>query len=271
MNVKRLVLLSVLALSLVPLAGRAFADTNADLEKARAATERFVTRVGAGEAAGYGLFRDAAGLACIAQPGLGAMGVHYVNGALVGDTVLDPAAPGGARLRAERPRPAEARRPGVHRVQGRLGRDKRVAADAVRSTVRPHAGAEPVRHPRVLLAARLDLEGQSSRHLQALEPARDLRLRGDKGRVRGDRPSDTPSAPGEIRRAQRQRDRAEAEAGLVEALEALDVEDMHRERRCEHDEAVVGRPREASPSRRCAGRLTRLPSERRITSGVSVT
>lgn len=93
MKPKRLFVLGVLALTLLPLAGRAFADTNADLERARAATERFVTRAGAAEAAGYGLFRDAAGLACIAQPGLGGMGVHYVNGALVGDTVLDPAAP----------------------------------------------------------------------------------------------------------------------------------------------------------------------------------
>ncbi len=89
----RLVVAALLALSLLPLAGRAFADTNADVEQARQATERFVTRVGAAEAAGYGLFRDAAGLACIAQPGLGGMGVHYVNGALVGDTVLDPARP----------------------------------------------------------------------------------------------------------------------------------------------------------------------------------
>ena len=89
----RLVVAALLALSLLPLAGRAFADTSADVEQARQATERFVTRVGAAEAAGHGLFRDAAGLACIAQPGLGGMGVHYVNGALVGDTVLDPARP----------------------------------------------------------------------------------------------------------------------------------------------------------------------------------
>jgi hypothetical protein len=45
------------------------------------------------EAAGYGLFRDAQGIACIDKPGVGAMGIHYVNGALVGDTVLDPMRP----------------------------------------------------------------------------------------------------------------------------------------------------------------------------------
>jgi len=43
-------------------------------------------------AAGYGEFRDAAGIACI-DSSAGGMGVHYVNGDLVGDTVLDPERP----------------------------------------------------------------------------------------------------------------------------------------------------------------------------------
>src|SRR5262245_1535762 len=34
-------------------------------------------------AAGYDLLTDAADLACIDQPGSGAMGIHYVKGALV--------------------------------------------------------------------------------------------------------------------------------------------------------------------------------------------
>ncbi|MEP6666217.1 MAG: hypothetical protein ABJA81_07210 [Nocardioidaceae bacterium] len=33
---------------------------------------------------GYGLFKDADGIACIAMPGMGAMGIHFVNGSLVG-------------------------------------------------------------------------------------------------------------------------------------------------------------------------------------------
>lgn len=93
MTVKRLVIPALVALSLVPLAGSALADANADVERAREATQRYVTRAGAAEAAGYGLFRDAAGLACIEAAGLGGMGVHYVNGDLVGDAVLDPARP----------------------------------------------------------------------------------------------------------------------------------------------------------------------------------
>jgi hypothetical protein len=79
-------------LMLLPLAGTALADTNEDLATARDATAGF-HRVGAAEAAGYGRFVDAAGIACIDQPGLGAMGIHYVNGALVGDAILDPAKP----------------------------------------------------------------------------------------------------------------------------------------------------------------------------------
>ena len=34
---------------------------------------------------GYAFFTDAKGIACIAMPGMGGMGVHFVNGALVGD------------------------------------------------------------------------------------------------------------------------------------------------------------------------------------------
>jgi hypothetical protein len=41
------------------------------------------------EAAGYGLLTDAAGIACIDNQPVGGMGVHYVKGSLVGDTVLD--------------------------------------------------------------------------------------------------------------------------------------------------------------------------------------
>jgi hypothetical protein len=44
-------------------------------------------------AAGYDLLTDGAGLACIDQPGAGAMGVHFVKGALVQSGTLDPARP----------------------------------------------------------------------------------------------------------------------------------------------------------------------------------
>ena len=58
--------------------------------------------------AGYGLLSDAAGVQCIDNPGEGGMGVHFVNGDLVGDgavrattpeaLVYEPARHGGLRL-----------------------------------------------------------------------------------------------------------------------------------------------------------------------------
>jgi hypothetical protein len=44
-------------------------------------------------ASGYELLTDAAGLACIDQPGAGAMGVHFVKGSLIQAGTLDPARP----------------------------------------------------------------------------------------------------------------------------------------------------------------------------------
>ena len=44
-------------------------------------------------ASGYDLLTDAADLACIDQPGAGAMGIHYVKGALVQAGTIDAARP----------------------------------------------------------------------------------------------------------------------------------------------------------------------------------
>lgn len=78
-------------------------------------------------AAGYGLLVDAAGIACIDMPGMGAMGVHYVNGSLVGDAILDPLTPADDRLRTRRARTCPPRRRRVHRLPER-------AWDTVHST-----------------------------------------------------------------------------------------------------------------------------------------
>jgi hypothetical protein len=58
---------------------------------ARNATARY-HNLSAAKADGYGIFRDAQGIACIASS-QGGMGVHYVRGDLVGDTTLDPEHP----------------------------------------------------------------------------------------------------------------------------------------------------------------------------------
>lgn len=86
---RALLVLPVVALAL---AVAAWANPHDQLEAAKAGTSKY-RDLDVATHAGYGLFKDAAGIACIAQPGEGAMGVHYVNGDFVGDTKLDPANP----------------------------------------------------------------------------------------------------------------------------------------------------------------------------------
>ena len=62
-----------------------------DLQSTKAATARFDS-IGRATASGYAELRDAAGIACIDNPA-GGMGIHYVNGALVGDPALTPTSP----------------------------------------------------------------------------------------------------------------------------------------------------------------------------------
>jgi hypothetical protein len=87
-------LVTAFAMALVLLAIPAPANAAADdLSTARAATARF-HQLDAATAAGYNIqVRDLAGLTCIDMPGVGAMGIHYANGAALGDALLDPARP----------------------------------------------------------------------------------------------------------------------------------------------------------------------------------
>ncbi len=62
-------------------------DAGRALAAVRDATAPF-RRVAAAEAAGYAAF-----YVCTAEPGLGAMGQHYVNGALASDPAIDPLHP----------------------------------------------------------------------------------------------------------------------------------------------------------------------------------
>ena len=78
-----LIALGAFALALVPVA-TASAHTS-DVNQLRAATAQF-QHPAAAEKAQYGKFTDIHGLTCIADVGAhAAMGVHYVNGTLVGD------------------------------------------------------------------------------------------------------------------------------------------------------------------------------------------
>lgn len=71
-------------------AGRAAAsDRSDDVTRLKQATARFHDPTAAEQIGGYQRFVDVDGIACIDMPGLGAMGVHYVNGDLVGDGEID--------------------------------------------------------------------------------------------------------------------------------------------------------------------------------------
>jgi len=85
-----LVILSLFALTSVALAGSHKPEPGATLvETVRQATIQFKD-VSAAEPAGYGLFHG-----CVSGPEEGAMGIHYINGDLVGDGEIDALQPEG--------------------------------------------------------------------------------------------------------------------------------------------------------------------------------
>ena len=81
------------ALAVLMLMSASNADAANDTSRARAATARFHD-LSSANAAGYGgPLEDLQKITCITNPGVGVMGIHYVNGGLVGDAVLDAATP----------------------------------------------------------------------------------------------------------------------------------------------------------------------------------
>ena len=154
-------------LVLIPLAAAGLAVAANVFGDAKPATARF-HHVHHAVAAGYGEFRDAQGIACIELPGTGAMGVHYVNGSLVGDAVLDTSRPEALVY--------ERRGQNLHLVaveyivfQSVWEEPEiwiRPGSSAANST---SCRAEPVRVSAVLRAPRVGLEGQSQRRLLRLE------------------------------------------------------------------------------------------------------
>ena len=74
-------------------AGVAYASNDhGDLARLKQATAKYHNLTTA-ISAGYGKFVDINGIACIDMPGMGAMGVHYVNGGLVGDGEINALTP----------------------------------------------------------------------------------------------------------------------------------------------------------------------------------
>jgi hypothetical protein len=86
-------LLSVAAIAAAGLTSAVTASAEPDgLSNARAATAGYHNVDAAGDA-NYGLFTDAQGIACIDNPGVGAMGIHYVNLTLVGSGTINASTP----------------------------------------------------------------------------------------------------------------------------------------------------------------------------------
>lgn len=84
-----------LAAFMVVVAAIAHAGTGATTGDASRATLKF-HNLATAKAQGYGLLKDKNGVSCIAMdsmPAMGAMGVHYVKKALVGDSVINAATP----------------------------------------------------------------------------------------------------------------------------------------------------------------------------------
>ena len=76
-------------------AGVAYASHNggeSNLNRVRDATKQFRS-LSVATAAEYGQLLDKDGIACIDMPDMGAMGVHYVKGPLVGDGAVDALTP----------------------------------------------------------------------------------------------------------------------------------------------------------------------------------
>ena len=132
----------------------------------REATERFQD-VDVAKAEGYALQ-----FGCVSGSESGAMGMHFVNGPLVGDGEIDPTRP---EIVIYEPMPngkLETDRRGLPGHGRRVECEARRPARVDGAAVPPVRGAEPIRAPHVLHAARVGLEGQPDRRVRELAPER---------------------------------------------------------------------------------------------------
>jgi hypothetical protein len=92
MRLRRLLIPALAAVLCGGAATAAYAHSHNDLDDVRHATAKYQDLHRA-DHDGYSLLVDAKGVACIDMPGMGGMGVHYVNGTFAGDDKLNPLTP----------------------------------------------------------------------------------------------------------------------------------------------------------------------------------
>jgi hypothetical protein len=166
-------------------------------QEVRRATERYQD-VAAATAAGYAPF-----LGCVSSPQDGAMGIHYVNGDLVGDGKLDVARP-EALMYEQKGNKLELVGVEYIVIASAWDAGKQDATHADGPAVPLRDEPQPLRHPGVLRAPRVGVEGEPARRVHGLEPPGVLRgapgepapsvIRGiDEGRRRGPAPRGQPA------------------------------------------------------------------------------
>jgi hypothetical protein len=119
------------------------AERRPGLGQVKQATARY-HNLPVAQKAGYGRFVDVNGVACIDMPGMGGMGVHYVNGSLVGDGQVDALTPEAVVYEPDR--------------TGRL------QLAAVEYVVIQEAWAANHRHPPALFGHEFDFTGSPNRY-----------------------------------------------------------------------------------------------------------
>lgn len=92
MNIRRLIPVAVALVAVLVAAVPTLAASSDTLANVRDATVAY-NDPAAALAAGYELLTDSSDIACIDEPGAGAMGIHFVKGALVQGGAVDAARP----------------------------------------------------------------------------------------------------------------------------------------------------------------------------------
>jgi hypothetical protein len=172
-----LVLMSLCPLGALAQTGHAHAAVQEQTQKSQASalvkivrdsTERFKD-VSQAEKEGYALQ-----FGCVSGPDSGAMGLHYINGALVGAGIIDPTHPPIVIYEAQPNWHLELIGADFLCLRRRMGQEESGSAGAHGTAVSLLGEPQSLRAPGLLHVARVGVEGQSQRRVRELAPQRFL-------------------------------------------------------------------------------------------------